>query len=75
MGLFLHMSAHAQPVALVRKCSDPSYEFDPSNEYSLLGLTHVMNSIFLDPSNEFLTQAVNIRIPKQTLGMCFHVSK
>ena len=34
-----------------------------------------MNSIFLDPSNEFLTQAVNIGIPKQTLGLCFHVSK
>ena len=45
-------------------CSDPSYESDPSNEYSPLGLTHVMNSIFLDPSNEFLTQAVNIGIPK-----------
>ena len=56
-------------------CSDPSYESDPSNEYSPLGLTHVMNSIFLDPSNEFLTQAVNIGIPKQTLGLCFHVSK
>ena len=58
-----------------RKCSDPSYESDPSNEYSPLGLTHVMNSTFLDPSNEFLTQAVNIGIPKQTLGLCFHVSK
>ena len=46
-----------------------------SNEYSPLGLTYVMNSIFLDPSNEFLTQAVNIGIPKQTLGLCFHVSK
>ena len=56
-------------------CSDPSYESDPSNEYSPLGLTHVMNSIFLDPSNQFLTQAVNIGIPKQTLGLCFHVSK
>ena len=56
-------------------CSDPSYESDPSNEYSPLGLTHVMNSIFLDPSNEFLTKAVNIGIPKQTLGLCFHVSK
>ena len=56
-------------------CSDPSYESDPSNEYSTLGLTQVMNSIFLDPSNEFLTQAVNIGIPKQTLGLCFHVSK
>ena len=56
-------------------CSDPSYESDPSNEYSPLGLTHVMNSIFLDPSNEFLTQAVNIGIPKQTLGLCFHLSK
>ena len=52
-------------------CSDPSYESDPSNEYSPLGLTHVMNSIFLDPSNEFLTQAVNIGIPKQTLGLAF----
>ena len=49
---------------LLNKCSDPSYESDPSNEYSPLGLTHVMNSIFLDPSNEFLTQAVNIGIPK-----------
>ena len=56
-------------------CSDPSYESDPSDEYSPLGLTDVMNSIFLDPSNEFLTQAVNIGIPKQTLGLCFHVSK
>ena len=56
-------------------CSDPSYESDPSNEYSPLMLTHVMNSISLDPSNEFLTQAVNIGIPKQTLGLCFHVSK
>ena len=52
-------------------CSDPSYESDPSNEYSPLGLTDVMNSIFLDPSNEFLTQAVNIGIPKQTLGLAF----
>ena len=43
---------------------DPGYESDPSNEYSLLGLTHVMNLIFLDPSDEFLTQVVNIRIPK-----------
>ena len=62
---------------LTRKCmcSDPSYESDPSNEYSPLGLTDVMNSIFLDPSNEFFTQAVNIGIPKQTLGLCFHVSK
>ena len=59
----------------IKICSDPSYESDPSNEYSPLGLTHVMNSIFLDPSNEFLTQAVNIGIPKQTLGLCFHVSK
>ena len=30
-----------------------------------------MNSIFLDPSNEFLTQAVNIGIPEQTLGLAF----
>ena len=52
----------------MRNCSDPSYESDPSNEYSPLGLTDVMNSIFLDPSNEFLTQAVNIGIPKQTLS-------
>ena len=49
---------------LLLLCSDPSYESDPSNEYSPLGLTDVMNSIFLDPSNEFLTQAVNIGIPK-----------
>ena len=49
---------------LSSNCSDPSYESDPSNEYSPLGLTHVMNSIFLDPSNEFLTQAVNTGIPK-----------
>ena len=35
-----------------------------SNEYSLHGLTHVMNLIFLDPSDEFLTQVVYIRIPK-----------
>ena len=34
-----------------------------------------MNSIFLDPSDEFLTQVVNIGIPKQILGFCFHVSK
>ena len=56
-------------------CSDPSYESDSSNEYSLLGLTHVMNSIFLDPCDEFFTQVVNIGIPKQILGVCFHVSK
>ena len=56
-------------------CSDPSSESDPSNEYSLLWLIHVMNSIFLDPSDEFLTQVVNIRIPKQILGFHFHVSK
>ena len=35
----------------LRLCPDPSYEYDPSHEYSLLGLTHVMNSIFLDPSS------------------------
>ena len=34
-----------------------------------------MNSIFLDPSDEFLTQIVNIAITKQILGFCFHVSK
>ena len=34
-----------------------------------------MNSIFLDPSDEFLTQVVNIGIPKQILGFFFHVSK
>ena len=34
-----------------------------------------MNSIFLDPSDEFLTQVVNIGTPKQILGFCFHVSK
>ena len=34
-----------------------------------------MNSIFLDPSDEFLTQVVNIGIPKHILGFCFHVSK
>ena len=56
-------------------CSDPSFESDPSNEYSLLRLTHVLNSIFLDPSDEFLTQVVNIGIPKQILGFCFQVSK
>ena len=56
-------------------CSDPGYESDPSNEYSLLGLAHVMNLIFLDPSDEFLTQVVNIGIPKQILDFCFHVSK
>ena len=48
----------------VNFCSDPPYESDPSNEYSLLGLTLVMNSIFLDPSYEVLTQAVNIGAPK-----------
>ena len=56
-------------------CSDPSFESDPSNEYSLLRLTHVLNSIFLDPSDAFLTQVVNIGIPKQILGFCFQVSK
>ena len=56
-------------------CSDPSFESDPSIEYSLLWLTHVMNLIFLDPSDEFLTQVVNIGIPKHILGFCFHVSK
>ena len=34
-----------------------------------------MNLIFLDPSDEFLTQVVNNGIPKQILGFCFHVSK
>ena len=34
-----------------------------------------MNSSFLDPSDEFLTQVVNIAIPKQILGFYFHVSK
>ena len=34
-----------------------------------------MNLIFLDPSDEFLTQVVNIGIPKHNLGFCFHVSK
>ena len=57
------------------KYSDPGYESDPSNEYSLLQLTHVINLIFLDPNDEFLTQVVNIGIPKQILGFCFHVSK
>ena len=61
----------ARVMGLLSLCSDPSYESDPSNEYSPLGLTQVMNSIFLDPSNEFLTQAVNIGIPKQTLGLAF----
>ena len=28
---------------LVQFCSDPNNESDPSSEYSLLGLTHVMN--------------------------------
>ena len=56
-------------------CSDPSFESDPSDEYSLLRLIHVLNSIFLDPSDEFLTQVVNIGIPKQILGFCFQVSK
>ena len=62
-------------IGVVPNCSDPSYESDPSNKYSPHGLTHVINSIFLDPSNEFLTQAMNTEIPKQTLGLCFHVSK
>ena len=57
-------------------CSDPSYGSDPSNEYSLLGLTHVMNSIFLDPVDEFLTQVVNIGIPKQIpFPYCFAVPR
>ena len=34
-----------------------------------------MNLIFLDPSDEILTQVGNIGIPKQILGFCFHVSK
>ena len=51
------------------------FESDPSNEYSLLWLTHVMNLIFLDPSDEFFTPVVNIGIPKHILGFCFHVSK
>ena len=34
-----------------------------------------MNSIFLDASDEFFTQVVNIRISKHILGFCFHVSK
>ena len=59
----------------LKYCSDLSFESDPSNEYSLLRLTHIMNSIFLDPSDEFLTQVVNIEIPKQIIGFCFHVSK
>ena len=58
-----------------QRCSDPSFESDPSNEYSLLWLTHVMNLIFLDRSDEFLTQLVNIGIPKHIVGFCFHVSK
>ena len=40
-------------------CSDPSFESDPSNEYSLLRLTHVMNSIFLDPSSEYWNSQTN----------------
>ena len=51
--------------------SDPNYESGPSNKYSLLGLTYVMSPIFLDPSDEFLTQSVNIGIPKQILGSAF----
>ena len=50
---------------------DPSFESDPSNEYSLLWLTHVMNLIFLDPSDEFLTQVVNIGIPNIFLASAF----
>ena len=57
----------------INRCADPGYESDPSNEYSLLGLTHVMNLIFLDLSDEFLTQVVNIWNPQQILGFCFHV--
>ena len=34
-----------------------------------------MNLIFLDQSDEFLTQVVNIGTPKQILGFCFHVLK
>ena len=34
-----------------------------------------MNSIFLDPSDEFFAQVVNIGISKQILDFCFHVSK
>ena len=51
--------------------SDPSFESDPSNEYSLLRLTHVMNSIFLDPSDEFLTQVVNMESPNKFLASAF----
>ena len=64
-----------QKMGKLCSCSDPSFESDPSNEYSLLRLTHVMNSIFLNPSDEFLTQVVNIGIPKRILGFCFHFSK
>ena len=45
-------SISVQGITMEYICSDPSYESEPSNEYSLLGLTHVMNSIFLDPSSE-----------------------
>ena len=34
-----------------------------------------MNWIFLDPSDEFLTEVVNIGIRKHILRFCFHVSK
>ena len=72
-GIFL--SNTNQSLCLRIICSDPSFESDPSNEYSLLRLTHIMNSICLDPSDEFFTQVVNIGILEQILGFCFHVSK
>ena len=34
---------HEKFLAFLRRCSDPNNESDPSSEYSLLGLTHVMN--------------------------------
>ena len=71
----LNVTKKKPEISNLYNCSDPSFESDPSNEYSLLRLTHVMNSIFLDPSDKFLTQVVNIGIPKQILGFCFPVSK
>ena len=36
---FIHLYSHSSTYI----CSDPNNESDPSSEYSLLGLTHVMN--------------------------------
>ena len=49
----------AEMIEWLQVCSDPSFESNPSNEYSLLRLTHVLNSIFLDPSSEYWNPQTN----------------